>query len=95
MKQIERKNTGTNNLNYTNKLKENEVVIILQDMEFAWTKEDILKVKKMWNEDSSFNEIIKSIKREGDEVFLLLLHLSRNNKIQSREGFLWGNKKGA
>lgn len=95
MKQIERKNTGTNNLNYTNKLKEDEVIVILQDVEFAWNKEDISKVKQMWNENYSLKEIIEFIKREGDEVFLLLLHLSRKNQIKVREGFLWGNKKGA
>lgn len=84
------KNIGTNNLNYTNKLREDDVVIILQDIEFAWNKKDISKVKKMWDENYSFKEILKEIKREGDELFLLLLHLARRNQIKEREGFIWG-----
>lgn len=84
------KNIGTNNLNYTNKLREDDVVIILQDIEFAWNKKDISKVKQMWNENYSFKEILKEIKREGDELFLLLLHLARKNQIKERVGFIWG-----
>ena len=86
------KNIGTNNLNYTNKLREDDVVIILQDIEFAWNKKDISKVKQMWNENYSFKEILKEIKREGDELFLLLLHLARKNQIKERVGFIWENK---
>ena len=81
------KNIGTNNIN---KLREDDVVIILQDIEFAWNKKDISKVKKMWDENYSFKEILKEIKREGDELFLLLLHLARRNQIKEREGFIWG-----
>ena len=84
------KNIGSNNLNYTNKLREDNVVIILQDIEFAWNKKDISKVKQMWNENYSFKEILKEIKREGDELFLLLLHLARKNQIKERVGFIWG-----
>ena len=81
------KNIGTNNIN---KLREDDVVIILQDIEFAWNKKDISKVKKMWDENYSFKEILKEIKREGDELFLLLLHLARKNQIKERVGFIWG-----
>ena len=84
------KNIVTNNLNYTNKLREDDVVIILQDIEFAWNKKDISQAKKMWNENYSFKEIVKEIKREGDELFLLLLHLARKNQIKERVGFIWG-----
>ena len=84
------KNIGSNNLNYTNKLREDDVVIILQDIEFAWNKKDISKVKKMWDENYSFKDMIKEIKREGDELFLLLLHLARKNQIKERVGFIWG-----
>ena len=44
----------------------------------------------MWNENYSFKEILKEIKREGDELFLLLLHLARKNQIKERVGFIWG-----
>lgn len=53
-------------------------------------KKDISNVKKMWDENYSFKEMLKEIKREGDELFLLLLHLARRNQIKEREGFIWG-----
>lgn len=79
-----------NDLNYTNRLKQSEVEIILQDIEFAWKTKDIETIKKMWERNCSLKQMIKKINRNGDEIFLLLIHLSRQGEIKKRKGFIWG-----
>ena len=79
-----------NDLNYTNRLKQSEVEIILQDIEFAWKIKDIETIKKMWERNCSLKQMIKKINRNGDEIFLLLIHLSRQGEIKKRKGFIWG-----
>ncbi len=64
--------------------------IILEDLNFQWEVKKIKKVKKLWNDGTSFKEIVKEVGREEDEVFLLLLHLARKGRIESRAGYIWG-----
>ncbi|WP_072986825.1 hypothetical protein [Clostridium cavendishii] len=64
--------------------------LILEDINFMWKKEEINKVKDMWNGGESLKDITEAVNREGDEVFLLLLHLARQRKIKIRKGFIWG-----
>jgi hypothetical protein len=45
----------------------------------------------MWRAGVSFSRICKQLERHDDEVFLLLLHLARNNSIKKRDGFVWGS----
>ena len=75
------KNIGTNNLNYTNKLREDDVVIILQDIEFAWNKKDISKVKKMWDENYSFKEILK-------EIFIITASCKKKSNKRKRRFYM-------
>ena len=77
--------------NYTNDLMKDEVTVILEDVEFAWKKKDMDLVVKLWRYNKSIKYIIERIDRDGDEVFLLLLHLARNGLIKKRENFIWGD----
>lgn len=82
--------------------KKEELFIIHDDLDFGWTKKDMQKVIELWNDGMSLEDIAKQvrpprtlpIKRtiDGsiDETFLLLFHLSRNDKIHSRQGGLLG-----
>lgn len=80
----------SNSYNYTNNSNFKDIIIILDDIEFAWNKSDIEKVIKLWKYGISFKEIVKRINRDGDEVFLLLLHLSRKGQIKKRKNYLLG-----
>lgn len=75
---------------YYDKLKRKDLEIILEDLEFTWKKSDIELIKKMWESNCSLERMIKTIKRDGDEVFLLLLHLSRNKELKKRKNYIWG-----
>ena len=68
----------------------NRKVIILEDINFLWIDTEIEKVIKLWNRGTGIKDISKAIKRDGDEVFLLLLHLARNGEINKRNGSVWG-----
>lgn len=70
--------------------RELEGQVILLDMDFAWQNEDIETVQTMWQEGYSIEKISERVKREVDEVFLLLLHLARKRKIKERPNDIWG-----
>ena len=67
-----------------------DAIIILDDLEFAWKKEEIRKAIKLWEYGVSLNGMVKRLKRNKDEVFLLLLHLVRTAEIKPRENYIWG-----
>ena len=66
-------------------------MIILEDLDFTWEREDINKVTKMWNEGIYVPDIAKNINRPTEEVFLLLMHLGRQGRIKQRKGYFWGS----
>ena len=65
-------------------------MIILEDLNFTWTDKTIEKVIELWNGGVHLKHISECIKRDGDEVFLLLIHLARKGKIKMRKGYVWG-----
>lgn len=70
--------------------KHKEKIVILEDLDFLWSKETIEKVKTMWEINIGLKGISKVVDREEDEVFLLLLHLARNREIKRRDSYIWG-----
>lgn len=72
------------------KITDDKKIIILENLNFQWRVEEIDQVKKMWSDGVEFKEIIKLLNRDGDEIFLLLLHLARIGRIKTREGYIWG-----
>ena len=64
--------------------------IILMDVDFIWEKSDITNVIRLWKNNRSLKYIAKEMEREIDEVFLLLLHLARQNRIEKRNSYIWG-----
>ena len=79
-----------NSYNYMNRTMKDDAIIILDDLEFAWKKEEIRKAIKLWEYGVSLNGMVKRLKRNKDEVFLLLLHLVRTAEIKPRENYIWG-----
>ena len=64
--------------------------IILMDVDFIWEKSDITNVIRLWKNNRSLKYIAKEMEREIDEVFLLLLHLARQKRIEKRNSYIWG-----
>lgn len=64
--------------------------VILDDIDFLWDEKDIELITKLWNRGTGIKDICNTVKRDGDEVFLLLLHLSRNGEIKKRKSYIWG-----
>lgn len=65
-------------------------MIILEDIDFQWNQKDINKVIKLWNQNANLNIISAAVKRDTDETFLLLLHLSRQRQIKKRDNGIFG-----
>jgi hypoxanthine-guanine phosphoribosyltransferase len=55
--------------------------LILMDLDFSWKEKEVDIIIDMVNYGTTISKLSKRFKREGDEVFLLLLHLARKNKI--------------
>jgi hypothetical protein len=68
-----------------------ELIIALDDLDFSWFHAEIERVKKMWNNDLHIGDIAKELERDQDEVACLIMHLSRQGKIQKRENGIFGS----
>lgn len=64
--------------------------IALIDLDFSWSSKQVQKVKKMWWKGYSISDISSSLKRESDEVFLLLMDLARKGEIKKRKKGIFG-----
>lgn len=71
----------------------NEKIIILDHLDFTWTRAQINKSIELWNSGTSISTIAKALKRKCDEVFLLLWHLGDMDLTSEREGKMWGSEK--
>jgi hypothetical protein len=60
------------------------IYIALSDIEFYWSKDEILNVVKCWNYGYSIGEIANEVKRPDDEVALLIISVNSERKIFNR-----------
>lgn len=56
--------------------------IALGGLDFSWKKKEVDKIITMVKRGATIITLSKVFKREGDEVFLLLLDLARRGKIK-------------
>lgn len=68
-------------------------VIILEDLNFYWKEKDIEKVLKAWEDNMPVPLIAREVRRNIDETFLLLMHLTREGKLKKRAGYFWGGNE--
>lgn len=90
--------TDTNTLARYNDLKQyrpgEEIYIACYDMNFSWLQQDVKKVIRLWEYGLSLKEMGKHLRRDLDEIAILLMDLGRKGKIKPREGGVYGQKKG-
>ena len=68
-----------------------ELVIILEDLDFSWYANEIDKVKSLWKYGWHIKDIAKTVKRDQDEVAMLIMHLARREEISRRRGGVFGD----
>ncbi|SFR15340.1 hypothetical protein [Desulfoscipio geothermicus] len=72
-----------------------ERVIILEELDFSWTRSDIARAVELWNAGAGLVEIAEQLRGSGGraqyETLLLLVHLAREGKISERPGGILGN----
>lgn len=66
--------------------------IALADLDFSWYPHEVLKVRKMWQAGAHIEDIAKAVKRDCDEVAVLLIDLARDGKIQRRQLGIYGSE---
>lgn len=67
--------TRTGNIPFIERTNARDYVIILDDLEFAFRKEQLDKIRELHNGGMHFAEISKKIHRNEYEVVAALLHL--------------------
>jgi len=68
-----------------------ELVIILEDLDFSWYAVEMNKVKSLWKYGWHIKDIAKTVKRDQDEVAMLIMHLARQGRIRRRRMGVLGN----
>ena len=74
-----------------------KLVIVLDDLDFSWTKIEVVEAILMWRIGYSLEEMEKQlrphdgVKNAIDEVALLIMHLARQGKVGPREGGIFGS----
>jgi hypothetical protein len=67
-------------------------VIVLEDLNFIWDELELQEIAQLWQEGVPVKKIAEFFERDPDEVLLALIHLAREEKIESRSGGLKGEK---
>lgn len=56
------------------------LLIILDDLDFSFTQEELDAILTMWKQGGSIDVIGEYLRRLPDEILLALIHLHRNGK---------------
>ena len=66
-----------------------ELIVALDDLDFSWFPVEVNKVKKLWSLGWHIADIAKHMKRDPDEVAVLIMHLARQGRIKRRRMGFW------
>ena len=80
-------------------------VIVLDDLDFSWTIEEIEKVRELWKKGINIVDIAQRVRKKNtdfyrkeqdaiNETALLIMHLDRKGQIKPRKGGIFGSSKG-
>ncbi|MGO4540353.1 helix-turn-helix domain-containing protein [Paenibacillus sp. 2TAB19] len=70
--------------------RQQQLYIACEDMDFVWREQDVTEVERLWEADSGLFRIAHEMRREPDEVAVLIIDLSRQQRIKPRRGGIWG-----
>lgn len=70
---------------------QSELIIALDDLDLSFTREETEAVLDFWGEGKHIADIAEHMKRDQDEVAVLIMHLARRGKIAKRKMGVFGN----
>ena len=68
------------------------VYIACLDWRFDWEMDEVKVVEKMWKEGKSISDIAKVVKRNTNEVAVLIMDRAAKGKIKKRPGGVFGRE---
>jgi hypothetical protein len=70
--------------------KDTSRTIILESLDFSWKKQDIQTFREMWQDGVGIAGIASKLRRDPDEVVLLVMHEAREGTSEPRRGGVYG-----
>jgi len=67
-----------------------ELYIALSELDFSWYPDEVERVKKLWRYGLHIADIAEQLKRDPDEVAILIMDLARQKIIKPRKGGVFG-----
>ena len=64
--------------------------IACEDLDFIWREQDVAEVERLWREGYDIRFIAKSVRRNIDEVVLLIIDRARCGEIKRRPTGVFG-----
>ena len=68
------------------------VYIVGKEWCYTWYGHEVDKVIRLYNDGHHISLIARRLDREPRDVFLLLLDLAEQGRIERRPGLIWGTK---
>lgn len=69
-----------------------KVYLALEDLDFCWDEKEIEDFRKMWDAGFSILDIAAAFDRDPDEVLILAIDQGKHEKIQPRQGGVFGRR---
>jgi hypothetical protein len=63
-------------------------VIVLDDLDYTWDREDLKKIKHMREKGLPINDIVYEFNRNPDETLIALIHLATNDDEKFRQRYV-------
>ena len=67
-----------------------ELYFPLQDLDLTFTEKEVEDTQELWKAGIHIADMARQLKRETEEVFILLLDLAMKRKIRERENGVFG-----
>ena len=67
-----------------------ELYIALSELDFSWYPGEVEQVAQLWREGLHIADIAEKMKRDIDEVAILIMDLARKNKVRRRKNGVFG-----
>lgn len=61
------------------------------DFSFLWDRHEINDFRELWNAGHHIDDISRKLKRDQDEVAILIIWLVRHGRLKKRKGGVLGN----
>ncbi|MBD7967726.1 helix-turn-helix domain-containing protein [Paenibacillus gallinarum] len=70
----------------------NNIYLACEEMDFTWNEKEIKQVEIMWNKGVEVHSIATEMKRDPDEVVILIIDRAKKGCIGNRPGGLIGTE---